>query len=232
MRNRFSLGFTLIELLVVISIIALLIALLMPSLKQVRESARAVQCMSNVRQIGMGVLMYAQDHEGQLLGSEWDLYPNSHREFTFPALLTSYFSDSNRYASSVMYCPSRPRERWYQIYSNYAYNRAVMVGWKSVINGGGSLRRISQLNQISRTIMFFDPKQYRPDGGQMERDAIYLDHFPSRLERIRGDIHNNTYNASMLDGHAESIRYDTWPPDLATSSVGEWHHQKLSDPAQ
>ncbi len=59
-----SKGFTLVELLVVISIIALLLAILMPSLQRARQSARKVSCMSNLRQIGLAIQLYAEDYNG------------------------------------------------------------------------------------------------------------------------------------------------------------------------
>lgn len=59
-------GFTLIELLVVISIVALLIALLLPAIKRAKLAAGSVRCASNMRQIALGISTYAQDHEDVL----------------------------------------------------------------------------------------------------------------------------------------------------------------------
>lgn len=59
-------GFTLIELLVVIAIIAILAAILFPVFAQAREKARAAACLSNIKQISTGMLMYAQDYDDTL----------------------------------------------------------------------------------------------------------------------------------------------------------------------
>lgn len=66
---RASRGFTLVELLVVIGVIAILIALLMPALARAREAARRVQCLSNLRQCGVGFAMYANMYDGQIVQS-------------------------------------------------------------------------------------------------------------------------------------------------------------------
>src|SRR4051794_19167258 len=71
-RGSSLLGFTLVELLVVLAIIALLIAILLPALRKAKESASAVACQSNLRQLATAFLLFAQDHQSQLPGNQFD----------------------------------------------------------------------------------------------------------------------------------------------------------------
>ncbi|BDI29330.1 hypothetical protein CCAX7_13810 [Capsulimonas corticalis] len=81
-RNK-AIGFTLIELLVVIAIIAILAAILFPVFAKAREKARAIACVSNLKQLGLGMMQYTQDNDehypignnGQGCGWAGQLYP-------------------------------------------------------------------------------------------------------------------------------------------------------------
>src|SRR5436309_547217 len=68
-------GFTLIELLVVIAIIAILAAILFPVFAQARESARKTTCLSNLKQMGLGMTMYVSDYDEQAV--PWNLRLNN-----------------------------------------------------------------------------------------------------------------------------------------------------------
>ena len=65
-------GFTLIELLVVIAIIAVLMAILMPALNRVKEQGKRAACLSNLRQLGLTWILYADENDDKIINGEAD----------------------------------------------------------------------------------------------------------------------------------------------------------------
>jgi len=100
-QTRNQSGFTLVELLVVIGIIAILISLLLPSLNRARESASSLKCLSNLRQIAQGLVMYANENKGQVPpGSGLEDASGNHitalaagYDFYAPSVSTAMWSD-------------------------------------------------------------------------------------------------------------------------------------------
>src|ERR1051326_153956 len=102
MKRAEKTGFTLIELLVVIAIIAILAAILFPVFAQAREKARAPACLSNLRQVGLGLQMYAQDYD-EVLPTSVDV-----TNFGDPKAPNSFLSALFPYIKSrgILICPS------------------------------------------------------------------------------------------------------------------------------
>ncbi len=121
MKNNKKSGFTLIELLVVIAIIAILAAILFPVFAQAREKARQTSCLSNMKQTGLGMMMYVQDYDEEFPKSDYWL-PAGSRSPLNPNASGGFSLRINHYkwqtwvipyikSTDVLRCPSRQRDQ-------------------------------------------------------------------------------------------------------------------------
>lgn len=101
-RPRAARGFTLIEVLVVVAIIALLVAILLPSLAKARHQSRQTACSANTRQMAIALTMYTGDHK---------FYPGHHKgaDVLWPVRLMPYLGRQNH----VFWCPSAPEDTYW-----------------------------------------------------------------------------------------------------------------------
>jgi len=98
-------GFTLIELLVVIAIIAILAAILFPVFAQAREKARQISCNSNMKQIGLAIIMYTEDSDEQMPMARYYGVDNGGLSYELSSYLQKVGAFSANSANSVWHCP-------------------------------------------------------------------------------------------------------------------------------
>jgi prepilin-type processing-associated H-X9-DG protein/prepilin-type N-terminal cleavage/methylation domain-containing protein len=215
-------AFTLIELLVVISIVGLLAAMLMPTLRQSRESARAAVCGSNLRQIGMATQMYLDDY-----GRYFPYYSDSGADRFWYFGLESPFSPTGppgtrhidltkaklypylQKLHGIEVCPSydyrspKWRQKFDQITYGYGYNYYGLV-----TNTVG--KTPSQLRDPARIVCFADTAQINTFQTPASSSNPMLEewYYVSYKTAEPADVHfrhNGRANVLFCDGHVESL---------------------------
>jgi prepilin-type N-terminal cleavage/methylation domain-containing protein/prepilin-type processing-associated H-X9-DG protein len=206
MMRRSSRAFTLIELLVVIAIIAILAAILFPVFAQAREKARQTACLSNLKQVGLGLQMYTQDYDETLPPANTVPY------FAEPNALPNFLGSIIPYTKnkSIFYCPSsvdastvgyNKLDKSYPCTasscSSYQGNGVVMGRGLSVIPAPADIVYLDE-NQFRWSYAWLRPQEY-PKKGQFS--WWHWNQGIGKTEQY-SNIHSGGGNLVFVDGHA------------------------------
>jgi prepilin-type N-terminal cleavage/methylation domain-containing protein/prepilin-type processing-associated H-X9-DG protein len=204
-------GFTLIELLVVIAIISILAAILFPVFARARENARRASCMSNMKQIALGCIMYTQDYDGKMFPYKYNAGGNTISEMSLldPYLKNSQVIRCPSSEESYSTCPSSNPYHWYC--SSYGFptvtgvdpRRAVLTN----LQWGGSITILDSLPMPSLTCLLGEDKMGWNDGktGSTKFYAYRLDsNAYDGLPTL--DRHLGGSNYAFVDGHVKWLK--------------------------
>ncbi|HTH47011.1 MAG TPA: prepilin-type N-terminal cleavage/methylation domain-containing protein [Candidatus Limnocylindria bacterium] len=240
--SRSSRAFTLIELLVVIAVIAILAGLLLPSLSQAKQQARAAGCLSNLRQLQLAYQLYIGDHNDRLPPNDSVLFvddgggtsaavtpgiswcPGDVRtDPTTTNIQNGVLFPYNR-SVGIYRCPSdpgrvplptggsAPRTR--------SYNLSIWLNCQ-VADGSGAYVKFTEINDpgTSRCQTFVDVHE---DEIADATFGLYPPDYPSGFSNewldIPADRHNQGGNLAFLDGHVERFR---WKAPKTGLNVGD-----------
>jgi len=216
-------GFTLIELLVVIAIIAILAAMLLPALSQARKSARTSNCLNNLKQISLAIVMYGNDFDDNVCPARYRYNgPNDTTNGSWMALLCTggegQYSPSNPASpyglvcKKSFSCPEAQEEVF--SFSSYAANNRVMANHTSGTEAYRRQFKLSSFTDPSATTLIMDSN----------RNADYCIQYPYYVsvrhgneQRAVGVLNvcpnmDGLFNTAFADGHAATRTYRDFNP--------------------
>ena len=214
-------GFTLIELLVVIAIIAILAAILFPVFARAREKARQTSCLSNVKQLSLGLTMYAQDYDESFPYWNW-AYRQS---IGGPLGMTMWYAAIYPYVKNqqLFTCPSGARDGCHL--GCYPWSSVVTApisyGYNEYMSDVGA--KMASIQYPAQQVLVGDCRTAlggnTPAGGWIFRYIFVLvdppvccpgsmDQDPGRPNSSDG-VHNGGSNIGFADGHAKWMNVTT-----------------------
>ena len=239
-------AFTLIELLVVIAIIALLLSILLPSLRKAKELARRTICKTQLRQFGVALNTYAEDNNGEYLVSEWagdPAFPNYDPEtlgYWF-GRISPYIDVSKREhphaTSKLMRCPSGQAIKdfgdeivfWWGAtdYQLQAWTGGRFYNTREI--RAGKISNIKCPDMFSPFFDFYMGELQDPTAASIANGSVSFGKWrkivaDTRNPQWRWKVfrHSKGINALYLDGAVKWIPNPEWWKNLASPSSAYW----------
>ena len=207
--------FTLVELLVVISIIAMLLCLLLPSLRRARDAARGIQCVSNLRNVGVAMAGYTTDYDGYFPPSYYGTTGWSDWKMSWMQLLGPYLGMKLGEGqagwelipvNSVLACPSIKQYEGSGVFAAYGYNHLALGTYGSYTSYGytrDGAARTSRIGAPAQQLQHAD-SWYDASALWSRSDARWIIDDQNRVCYR----HSQAANAVYVDGHVKAEKQD------------------------